>query len=103
MLNGPNGPVGNFSLIEVAELEIAYILRLVEQVRSGACRELCVSPEAMQRFDAERREAAAKTIWATGCRSWYLDEDGLPTAWPFTWDRFREEMRRPHLEDYERR
>ena len=30
MLNGPNGPVGNFSLIEVAELQLAYILQLVE-------------------------------------------------------------------------
>ena len=29
MLNGPNSPVGNFSLIEVAELQLGYILRLV--------------------------------------------------------------------------
>ena len=26
MLNGPNGPVGNFSLIEVAELQLGYVL-----------------------------------------------------------------------------
>ena len=38
MLNGPNGPVGNFSLIEVAELQIGYILQLVEAVRSGRVR-----------------------------------------------------------------
>ena len=57
----------------------------------------------MARFDAERREAAKKTIWNTGCRSWYLDETGLPTAWPFTFDRFRREMGAPRLEDYERR
>ena len=36
MLNGPNGPVGNFSLIEVAELQFGYVLQLVEQVRAGA-------------------------------------------------------------------
>ena len=35
MLNGPNGPVGNFSLIEVAELQFAYILQLVERLRAG--------------------------------------------------------------------
>jgi cation diffusion facilitator CzcD-associated flavoprotein CzcO len=103
MLNGPNAPVGNFSLIDVAEMQFAYILRLVEQVRSGACREVCVSPQAMDRFDAERREAARTTIWATGCKSWYLDGRGLPTAWPWTFDRFREEMAEPRLEDYERR
>jgi cation diffusion facilitator CzcD-associated flavoprotein CzcO len=103
MLNGPNGPVGNFSLIEVAELQFAYVLQLVDQVRTGVCDELCVSPEAMGRFDAERREAAKKTIWASGCRSWYLGQDGLPTAWPWTFDRFRDEMDQPRLADFELR
>jgi cation diffusion facilitator CzcD-associated flavoprotein CzcO len=103
MLNGPNAPVGNFSLIEVAELQFAYILRLVEQVRSGACREISASHAAMARFDADRREAAKHTIWASGCRSWYLDADDLPTAWPWPYDRFREEMSEPCLGDYEMR
>jgi cation diffusion facilitator CzcD-associated flavoprotein CzcO len=100
MLNGPNGPVGNFSLIEVAELQFAYILQLVEQVQSGVCDGLCASQQAMERFDAERREAAKTTIWASGCTSWYLDDDGVPTAWPWTFDRFREEMSKPQLDDF---
>ncbi len=100
LLNGPNGPVGNFSLIEVAELQLGYLLQLVEEVRTRRCRTLCVSHRAMERFDRERREAARNTIWASGCRSWYLDASGLPTAWPFTFDRFREEMARPKLVDY---
>ena len=33
LLNGPNGPVGNFSLIEVAELQLAYVLQLMEHLR----------------------------------------------------------------------
>jgi cation diffusion facilitator CzcD-associated flavoprotein CzcO len=103
MLNGPNSPVGNFSLIDVAELQFGYILKLVERVRAGACRELCASEPAMARFDAERREAARRTIWATGCRSWYLDRSGLPTAWPWSFDRFREAMSAPRLADYEMR
>ncbi len=103
MLNGPNGPVGNFSLIDVAEMQVGYILQLVEQVRAGNCSEIGVSRAAMQRFDADRAEAAKSTIWATGCRSWYLDAGGLPTAWPWTFDRFVEEMQRPRLADYDLR
>jgi cation diffusion facilitator CzcD-associated flavoprotein CzcO len=103
LLQGPNGPVGNFSLIDVGELEVAYVLQLVERLRSGACDEVSVTRAAMQRFDAERREAAKRTIWATGCRSWYLDADGLPTAWPWTFDRFRAETAAPRLDDYELR
>src|SRR5262249_27750053 len=101
MLNSPNSPVGNFSLIEVAELQLTYMWQLVEQVRSGACAELSASHAAMERFDTARREAATNTIWNSGCKSWYLDGDGLPTAWPWTFDRFREEMANPRWGDYE--
>jgi cation diffusion facilitator CzcD-associated flavoprotein CzcO len=103
MLNGPNGPVGNFSLIDVAEMQFGYIMQLVDEVRSGDCREIAVSAEAMNRFDEERREAAKSTIWNSGCRSWYIAADGLPMAWPWTFDRFREEMATPRLRDYEKR
>ncbi|MFN8641318.1 MAG: hypothetical protein U0802_06535 [Candidatus Binatia bacterium] len=103
MLNGPNGPVGNFSLIEVAELQCDYILQLLARVRAGACREVSPSRQAMDRFDAERRAAAKTTIWNSGCRSWYLDAAGLPTAWPWTFDRFRDEMRAPRLDDFDLR
>ncbi len=95
MLNGPNGPVGNFSLIEVAELQLAYALQLIDWVRSGRCKEVSPSADVTERFDAERTEAARNTVWATGCRSWYLDDRGIPAAWPWTFDRFREAMAQP--------
>ncbi|MCC6641684.1 MAG: NAD(P)/FAD-dependent oxidoreductase [Deltaproteobacteria bacterium] len=101
LLNGPNGPVGNFSLIEVAELQMAYILQLVERLRSGECRELCPTEEATARFETDREEAARRTVWTTGCRSWYLDDRGIPAVWPWTFDRFREEMARPKREAWE--
>ena len=101
MLNGPNGPVGNFSLIEVAELQFAYIMQLVDLVRSGRCREVSADEEATRRFEAERVEAARKTVWATGCNSWYLDDRGIPATWPWSFDRFREEMTAPQLDAYD--
>jgi cation diffusion facilitator CzcD-associated flavoprotein CzcO len=103
LLNGPNGPVGNFSLIEVAELQLGYALALIELLRSGRCREISPSAEATARFEAERSEAARRTIWASGCRSWYLDDRGVPMSWPWTFDRFREEMSAPKLEAFELR
>jgi cation diffusion facilitator CzcD-associated flavoprotein CzcO len=101
MLNGPNSPVGNFSLIDVAELQFSYIMQLIEPIRSGKCATVSPSPAAMERFDADRREQAKLTIWNSGCKSWYLDAGGLPTAWPWTFDRFREEMSQPRFEDFE--
>ena len=101
MLNGPNGPVGNFSLIEVAELQVGYLLQLVELLRRGQCREISPSEEATRSFETKRTEAARNTIWGSGCRSWYLDDRGVPMSWPWTFDRFRAEMAAPKFEDYE--
>jgi cation diffusion facilitator CzcD-associated flavoprotein CzcO len=101
MLNGPNGPVGNFSLIEVAELQFGYIMGLVERVHSGECREISATQEAMDHHEADRVEAAKKTVWTTGCRSWYLDDRGVPATWPWPFDRFRAEMAAPKAEAYE--
>jgi cation diffusion facilitator CzcD-associated flavoprotein CzcO len=101
MLNGPNGPVGNFSLIEVAELQFGYILQLIERLRSGEVREISTTQHAMDEHEAARVEAAKNTIWVTGCRSWYLDDRGVPAVWPWTFDRFREEMREPKLAAYD--
>jgi cation diffusion facilitator CzcD-associated flavoprotein CzcO len=101
MLNGPNGPVGNFSLIEVAELQFAYILKLIEPLRAGDCREVSATSEAMERHEAARVEAAAHTVWVTGCRSWYLDDRGIPAVWPWSFDRFRTEMKAPDPKAFE--
>jgi len=101
MLNGPNGPVGNFSLIDIAERQMHYINQLLDLLRERHCREVSASSEAMAKFDAERIEAAKGTIWATGCNSWYLDSEGIPASWPWSQQKFREEMEAPTLEDYE--
>ena len=101
MLNGPNGPVGNFSLIEVAEIQFRYIEKLIDWFRSGRAREIDVSAAATEQLEAERVEAARNTIWSSGCRSWYLDDRGIPMTWPWTFERFRAEMSAPKLEAYE--
>ncbi len=103
MLNGPNGPVGNFSLIEVAELQFGYVMQLIDRLRAAECHEISASRAAMDEWEAKRTEAAKKTVWVTGCRSWYLDDRGIPATWPWSFDRFREEMREPKLESFEQR
>ena len=100
MLNGPNGPVGNFSLIEVAEMQMPYIMQLADCIRSGDHSEVSVRPEIADAFEASRVEAAQKSIWTTGCNSWYLDDRGVPAAWPWTFERFRDEMSGPKMEAF---
>jgi cation diffusion facilitator CzcD-associated flavoprotein CzcO len=101
MVNGPNGPVGNFSLIEVAELQFRYIMQLIERIRAGESREICATHDALTEFERAREQAARHTVWVTGCRSWYLDDRGLPAVWPWSFTQFRNEMQTPNLTAYE--
>jgi len=101
LLNGPNGPVGNFSLIQIAEHQVAYILQLMAEIRAGRCRQIAPKRAVTQQFEAERTVAAKGSIWSTGCKSWYLDKHGVPASWPWSRDRFFEVMEKPQLEAYE--
>ncbi|MDO8861224.1 NAD(P)/FAD-dependent oxidoreductase [Haliea sp. E1-2-M8] len=96
MLNGPNGPVGNFSLIDIAEHQWGYIHQLMERLRNGDCKEVAPSPEAMETFETERIAAAKNTVWYRGgCVSWYLDAAGIPSSWPWNFARFAACMAEP--------
>jgi cation diffusion facilitator CzcD-associated flavoprotein CzcO len=102
MLNGPNGPIGNFSLIDIAELQWGYIDQLMEEVRLDHCQAISASHQALADFDAERIKAAKQTIWYTGgCNSWYLDAEGIPASWPWNYLRFVDKMAAPTMEHYD--
>jgi cation diffusion facilitator CzcD-associated flavoprotein CzcO len=101
LLNGPNGPVGNFPLIEVAEIQMRYLLQLIERLRAGECTAISPTLSSTQAFEAARIEQAKRTVWMSGCRSWYLDESGVPAAWPWSIGKFRELMDTPKLGDFE--
>jgi len=100
MINGPNSPVGNFSLIRTAEMQFAYLMKVVDYVTSASRTYVVPTPAAAARFEDERVEAAKETVWATGCRSWYLDDRGIPFVWPFPFSRFTAEMDQPRFSDY---
>jgi cation diffusion facilitator CzcD-associated flavoprotein CzcO len=102
MLNGPTGPVGNFSLIEIAEYQWRYIAALIGELEAGHCRALDLKREVMDDYNERRVKAAKNTIFASGCHSWYLDTEGVPLTWPWTHHRFVEETAAPRLEEFER-
>jgi cation diffusion facilitator CzcD-associated flavoprotein CzcO len=96
MLNGPNGPVGNYSLIDIAERQWHYIAQLIDKLDSAACDEISPSHRAMQEFETERAAAAKETVWYKGgCSSWYLGKNGIPSSWPWSYSRFVREMTEP--------
>ncbi len=101
MLMGPQSPVGNFSLIDVAEIQFNYIEQLLAPIREGRCKAVAPAPAATRAFTDEVTAAVRNTIWVTGCSSWYLDERGVPITWPWTVRDFDESMRAVDWADYQ--
>ncbi len=102
MLNGPTGPVGNFSLIDIAERQWGYIDALLAELSSGRAKTLVLKPEVMQDYEARRLQAGKQTIFGSGCSSWYLDSEGAPSTWPWNYQTFAEQTGAPRLEEFER-
>lgn len=100
MLNGPTGPVGNFPLIDIAEMQWGYLERLLEPVRAGQARLVEPKREAFEAYETRRIEAAKKTVFGSGCTSWYLDATGVPSTWPWSYQAFVTAMKAPVSEEY---
>ncbi|QWF85267.1 putative monooxygenase [Amycolatopsis sp. CA-230715] len=83
-LIGPHSPIGNHSLIAIAETQADYVLRWLERMRAGEVSSVVPTAEAGDEFNTALREAMPSTVWTTGCDSWYLGADGVPELWPWT-------------------
>jgi cation diffusion facilitator CzcD-associated flavoprotein CzcO len=100
MLNGPTGPVGNFSLIDIAERQWNYIGHLLEPLRRGEAASIEPSAQAHADYEERRIAAARSTIFGSGCSSWYLDATGVPSSWPWSYEAFADAMSSPNMTDY---
>ena len=100
LLNGPTGPVGNFSLIDIAEQQFGYIDKLIDQIRAGGTLSVEPSLAALEDYENRRNEAAKRTVFASGCHSWYLNAEGVPQVWPWSYAHFVDVMAQPKLEDF---
>ncbi|MGC4250946.1 MAG: NAD(P)/FAD-dependent oxidoreductase [Sphingobium sp.] len=101
MIGGPNSPIGNFSFIMTAETQMNYIAGLVEMIASGQADAVMPKGAAMESFYEAVNAQMAKTIWATGCRNWYMNKKGEIASWPWTFEHFQNMMAHPQPEDFD--
>lgn len=100
MLNGPTGPVGNFPLIDIAEMQWDYLTQLTAPIRAGQARTVEPTRDAFEAYEARRIEAAKKTVFGSGCTSWYLDKTGIPSTWPWSYQAFVDAMAKPVMDEF---
>jgi cation diffusion facilitator CzcD-associated flavoprotein CzcO len=101
MLMGPHSPIGNQSLVPIAEDQANYAIWWINQLRDGVVRAVAPTEAATKEYNESMKSAMPQTIWVTGCSSWYLGKDGLPELFPWTPSTHRELLRQPEPADFD--
>jgi len=86
-LTGANTGLGHSSMVFMIESQLAYIADGVAKAEAAGGR-FEVRPEVAAAYNAELQRKLPRTVWGSGCSSWYLDSQGRNlTLWPgFTFD-----------------
>jgi len=95
MVVGPNTGLGHNSLVFMIEAQVNYIVAALRRLRKSGNRTMEVRPEVQARSYADVQRRLKGTVWASGCRSWYLSADGRnDSLWPgSTLDYWRRTLR----------
>lgn len=90
VLMGPNTGLGHNSMVYMIESQHQFVLAHLRAMDAAGAKRIEVTEEAERAFNAELDTKLPGTVWASGCTSWYLDEQGRNAMlWPGTTYSFR--------------
>ena len=99
LMLGPFTPIGNFSVIAMSEVQLNYITQLIEGWQDRGFDSVEPTSKAVEDFYQHVKNGLKNTAWVSGCQSWYLDSNGNPILWPYTWQQWVKEMQQPQWHD----
>jgi cation diffusion facilitator CzcD-associated flavoprotein CzcO len=95
LLYGPNTNLGGNSILYMLEGQIGYVLGAIRALDTGGLAWLDVRPDVQDRFTSWVAAASRKSVWETGCHSWYTTASGRNTNnWPDHTFLYRHRVRR---------
>jgi cation diffusion facilitator CzcD-associated flavoprotein CzcO len=101
-MTGPNSGPGHNSLLVYIEGQLDYAVRGITTILDNDLRYLDVREETQRRYNERIQRRLTKTTWMSGCRSWYLTEDGFNASmYPGTATQYLRQMRDFRYSDYD--
>lgn len=102
MLLGPNTGLGHTSMVFMIEAQVNLLVAAVQRLQQPGATEIEVKAAVQQAFNQQVQDQLDGTVWSSGCRSWYLDDDGQNrTLWPGPTWRFWQRTRQLDDRDWE--
>ncbi len=101
MLVGPNTGLGHSSAMFMMESQLNYFMDALRIVDENRLATVEVRRSVQDAYNTRVQRRMARTVWASGCASWYLDSHGRNTTlWPGFTFTFRQRTRRFDLPAY---
>ncbi|GAC1609409.1 MAG: hypothetical protein NVS3B3_15930 [Aquirhabdus sp.] len=98
---GPNSGPGHNSALVYMESQIDYAVRVIKTIVDKDIKMLDVKTGVQAKYNKEIQKRLSKTNWNSGCKSWYLTEDGFnSTMYPGFATQFQNQMKSFDLNDY---
>ncbi|MCM6772057.1 NAD(P)/FAD-dependent oxidoreductase [Nocardia sp. CDC159] len=98
---GPNSGPGHNSALVYMEAQIDYLTDAIGLLLDRDLRMLEVRRDRQDRYNAALQRRLAATTWNSGCRSWYLTEDGFnATMYPGFGTQFTRQLAAVDPDDY---
>jgi cation diffusion facilitator CzcD-associated flavoprotein CzcO len=83
ILLGPNTGLGHNSIIFMIEAQVRYVMHCLGWLVREEAFEVEVRRNVQREFNAKLKSDMDRTVWQSGCHSWYLNENGTnSTIWP---------------------
>jgi hypothetical protein len=102
LMMGPNTGLGHNSMVFMIEAQARYALQAIQTIRRRKLRYLDVCEPVQRAFTSRVQAKLRGSVWNSGCRSWYVGEDGYNlTVWPFFTFQYWWQTRRLVLSEYE--
>ncbi|MDP3277790.1 MAG: NAD(P)/FAD-dependent oxidoreductase [Deltaproteobacteria bacterium] len=99
-LVGPNTGLGHNSILYMMEAQTEVIMKCIAHAQAGPRRSVQVRDDVQRDFNQRIQAQLRDTVWHTGCKSWYLDEEGRnSTLWPGTCHAFGQQTKKFSLAD----
>jgi cation diffusion facilitator CzcD-associated flavoprotein CzcO len=97
---GPNTGLGHNSVVHMMESQLNYILDYLKKLPADSY--LDVKLKVQQIFNEKLQKELSKTVWASGCQSWYQTSSGRNTTlWSGPTYQYRKLTKKVNLSDYE--
>jgi len=98
---GPNSGPGHNSALVYMEAQIDYAVQGIRLILDRGLSALDVKAGSQERYNQRMQQRLRRTTWNSGCKSWYLTEDGYnATMYPGFATQYARQLAKLDLTDY---